>query len=122
MSPYCLRPLNFNLLDYVLHLATPGEVVRHDDYTGDDIVEGCGVYKYDHYLRIRLSEAWHVPELLGRMPAYPLPESGQLDKASYALFAMLLFKPWRNMERDLMRLSSETVQSFCGSLYFSERT
>ena len=59
------------------------------------------------HVQLRLHEAWHVPELLGKLPESPECADSVEEKGKYALFAMLLFQPWRNGE-DILRKNSST--------------
>ena len=54
---------------------------------------------YDHYRQLRCDRAWRVPELGGYMPHKPSedgPDATPEVRGRYALFVMLLFRPWRN--------------------------
>ena len=53
--------------------------------------------EYPYRLRLRVREAWRVPVMFGRMPTSPDKNSSIQAKGEYALFAMLLFRPWRGL-------------------------
>ena len=49
----------------------------------------------DHYREIRVAEPWRVPQIFGHIPQLPTELSTATARGKYALFAMLLFRPWR---------------------------
>ncbi|MCS5701309.1 MAG: hypothetical protein NZ847_01555, partial [Acidobacteria bacterium] len=55
---------------------------------------------YDHYRVLRLTTPWRLPVLFGRMPPNPQSDSTAHDKARYAMFMMMMLRPWRSPERD----------------------
>ena len=60
-----------------------------------DPVTGNQLLRYDHVRELRLYEAWRAPVLLGKMPACPSADDSPERKGTYAMFIMLLFRPWR---------------------------
>ena len=50
---------------------------------------------YEYYATLRTQDAWRVPLLLGKLPARPSEEATSEERGHYALFIMLLFRPWR---------------------------
>ena len=69
--------------------ATGASCVLHDE-------EGNIASSADHYVEIRTQEPWRVPLIYGRFPKRPQPDSEPSARGEYALFAMLLFRPWRS--------------------------
>ena len=69
--------------------------------------EGQVMLRADHYREIRLTEPWKVPLLFGSLPAPPKADSDDEQKGYYAMFCMLLLRPWRNI--------SLAVRSWIGS-------
>jgi hypothetical protein len=57
--------------------------------------EGVKLTVADHYREIRLGEPWRVPLLFGKFPTAPDAESSVLEEGHYAMFAMMLLRPWR---------------------------
>ena len=55
------------------------------------------VLRADHYREICLREPWKVPLLFGNLPAPPKDSSDEIAKGKYALFAMMLLRPWRDL-------------------------
>ena len=53
------------------------------------------IIKADHFRQLRLQKAWSIPQFAGRLPATPDERTSAEDKAKFALFTMLLFRPWR---------------------------
>lgn len=51
---------------------------------------------YDHYRQLRTHTPWRVPELVGYVPPRCHDLNCPEQCGRYALFAMLLFRPWRN--------------------------
>ena len=62
-----------------------------------DAVPVAGPY----YCGVRVGQVWCVPIILGRYPKTPSAESTVEDKGRFALFMLLLFKPWRDLKKDL---------------------
>jgi hypothetical protein len=58
---------------------------------------GVVLLRADHYRQIRTDEPWRVPVLLGALPTTPHSESTAEEKGKYALFIMMLFRPWRSV-------------------------
>jgi len=59
---------------------------------------GAKLYKYRYYLRLKTHSAWKVPAPFGRLPHCPDETSTTKEKANYALYMMLLFRPHRLLE------------------------
>ena len=55
---------------------------------------------YEYHVRLRVDTAWRVPVLYGKLPMKPDDQSTREEKGSYALFIMLLFRPWRGVDRN----------------------
>ena len=53
------------------------------------------ILRYDHFRTLRASKAWRVPLLLGKSPSCPQKDSTAQEKGMYALYMMMLFRPWR---------------------------
>ena len=58
---------------------------------------GKSLHHYRYYPKLRTTEAWFVPTLYGRMPKKPVADADPEEKGKYALFVMLLFRPWRGV-------------------------
>ena len=54
-----------------------------------------------YYCRVVLDSAWCVPIILGRFPKNPTSDSTLEQKGRFALFMLLLFKPWRSLKKDI---------------------
>eukprot|EP00973_Karenia_brevis_P030581 4217739-Karenia_brevis.AAC.1 len=59
--------------------------------------DGCW-YDYNHYRVLRTHRPWRVPILYGRMPRKPDDKSNAEDRGRYAVFMMLMFRPWRSVQ------------------------
>ena len=57
--------------------------------------DGVRASSADHYRQIRLREPWRVPQIFGHIPQLPTADSTSEARGDYALFAMVLFRPWR---------------------------
>ena len=81
-------------------LDSRGNIIPHPDYQGVDgimaLVDGCGIYKYSHYLALHTHSAWHIPEFRNGLPRTPTDESPPKDRANWAILMLLLFKHWRS--------------------------
>ena len=55
------------------------------------------LYTYAYYVHLRLHAPWRVPILYGRLPRLPDPKAPAYEKATYALFIMMLFRPHRSL-------------------------
>ena len=64
----------------------------------------------DHYRELETTRPWRIPELFGYMPPAPAETSPVEDKGRFALFTMLLFRPWRNPALALVRWVSPTLE------------
>ena len=62
--------------------------------------------RYDHYRMLRTQTAWSVPMLLGKLPRRPEESDSAEDQGRYAVFVMMLFRPWRDLK--------ETVRAWAG--------
>ena len=56
------------------------------------------IYRYAYYVRLRTDKSWKVPVLYGRHLAVPDDAAPAAEKASYALFLMVLFRPRRRVD------------------------
>ena len=54
------------------------------------------ITRADHYREICLDEPWKIPLLFGTLPRPPKADSDAAEKGTYALFSMLLLRPWRD--------------------------
>ena len=54
------------------------------------------------YCKVLTKTAWLVPNILGRFPRTPSPTSASEERGHFAVFMLLLFKPWRSLKRDLL--------------------
>ena len=59
--------------------------------------------RYDHYRELRLHKPWRVPVLFGKMPATPTSTSSSEERGRYAVFMMMLFRPWRHLEQTVLK-------------------
>ena len=114
---------NYHILSYiilsdvilcflVLCYVNLGAVIRHCDCEQEKEVDSCGLFRYAHYRHLLLEEGWQVPELIGRWPRTPSADATLEEKVKFALFAMLLFRPWRWEEDcpDILWRSSSTLR------------
>ena len=51
----------------------------------------------DHYRVIRTDTVWEIPLLCGKAPILPKEDDSAETKGKYALYAMMLLRPWRSM-------------------------
>ena len=58
---------------------------------------GKNLHYYRYYPKLRTTKSWVVPTLYGRMPKKPASDADDEEKGKYALFVMLLFRPWRGV-------------------------
>ena len=61
------------------------------------------LHKANYYYRLRTKKAWRVPVVHGTKPQLPTTESNALEKGQYALWMLLLFKPWRDVIEDILK-------------------
>ena len=61
-----------------------------------DPLTGKEILRYDHFRELLLDRAWRVPVLLGKLPQSPATDASAEQKGTYAMFMMLLFRPWRS--------------------------
>jgi len=54
--------------------------------------------KYDHYRVLRLHSPWRIPVLCGGLPSTPTAASTAEEKGRFAIFMMMLFRPWRDLD------------------------
>ena len=69
-----------------------------DDVSGEPLVHA------PFYCHVRDNVSWRVPILYGHRPHTPDAHSTSRDRGLYGLWMLLLFYPWRNVERDLLGL------------------
>ena len=55
-----------------------------------------------YYCGVREDEAWPVPIVYGKEPRTPNDDSTSCERGTYALWMLLLFHPWRDVERDVL--------------------
>lgn len=78
---------------------------------------------YDHYRVLRTHTPWRVPVMYGRMPRRPDSQSSSEDRGKYALFLMMLFRPWRRPDADVVAwagpcaLSLTCIEDFWDALF-----
>ena len=53
------------------------------------------LFEYEYYVRLRTDTSWRVPVLHGKIPKSLANATTMKDKAMFALFVMLLFRPHR---------------------------
>ena len=66
-----------------------------------DPATGLPLRYYDHYRKLRVDTPWRVPELLGYVPRKPTDGDPPELAGRYALYVLLLFRPWRNVRAAL---------------------
>ncbi len=64
---------------------------------------------YNHYRILRTEKPWKVPILYGAIPRLTGASTTAQDRGRYAIFMMLLFRPWRDKD--------EAVQSWAGACF-----
>ena len=91
-----------------------GAALRQASYRQDPIMSktfphrplidsaGEPLHKYGYYVRLKTHGSWKVPVLYGRSPAVPDDNASAAEKANYAFYLMLLFRPYRHID-DLIR-------------------
>ena len=62
------------------------------------------IHRYAFYPRLLTDEPWRVPVLHGRIPANPDENSPLEEKGRFALFILVLFRPWRNLKEEILGL------------------
>lgn len=65
---------------------------------------------YDHYRKLRLDKPWRLPQLSGYFPHRPTNTEDCEALGRYALYVMLLFRPWRNTRAALAKWSGITTR------------
>ena len=60
-------------------------------------------------MRLRTDKPWKVPLLFGRLPGVPDVKAPTQKKGHYALFMMMMFRPFRLMDVFIRDLLGETV-------------
>ena len=58
--------------------------------------------EYAYYLSLRTHKAWRCPELIGRIPSRIHEASTSREKGEFALFVMLLLRPYRCFETEIL--------------------
>ena len=64
---------------------------------------------YNHYRHIRTHKPWRVPILYGRMPRLPQESSTPEERGRFAIFMMMLFRPWRDSDEAVDRWSGGSL-------------
>ena len=59
--------------------------------------ENKPIHRYGFYVRLRTMEAWRVPILYGKQPSPVDATAPASEKANYAMYLMMLFRPHRLM-------------------------
>ena len=72
--------------------------VLMDDETGEPLVHA------PFFCHVRDAKPWYVPVVYGHRPHTPDAHSTPRDRGLYGLWTLLLFYPWRNVQRDLLEL------------------
>ena len=72
-----------------------GKVLMNDE-TGEPLVHA------PFFCHVRDAEPWYVPVVYGHRPHTPDAHSTPRDRGLYGLWMLLLFYPWRNVQRDLL--------------------
>jgi hypothetical protein len=57
---------------------------------------------YPFYVSLRKQKAWRCPEMIGHIPARVDDTSTPRQKGELGLFIMLLFRPYRSFEKDVL--------------------
>jgi hypothetical protein len=57
---------------------------------------------YAYFLSLRTHKAWRCPELIGRIPSRIHDASTSREKGEFALFVMLLLRPYRSFETEIL--------------------
>ena len=55
------------------------------------------IYTPDHYRVVRTETVWKIPVLLGKAPFLPKEDDSAETKGKYALYVMMLLRPWRSL-------------------------
>ena len=82
-----------------------GTVLRSRHFPDEVLHSGASTHvlvQADLYCRVQTGQAWCVPVILGRFPKTPTDVSTHEEKGRFALFMMLLFKPWRRLKKDIL--------------------
>ena len=72
-----------------------GKPVKSETMSCNLQENGKLIREYPYYVSLRTEEAWRVPLILGKIPSPPKADDSSKTKGNYALFMMLLFKPWQ---------------------------
>ena len=64
--------------------------------------EGKPYVTAPYYCGVITKKAWLVPNILGRFPKTPSSTSTSEERGHFAVFMLLLFKPWRNLKHDVL--------------------
>ena len=59
----------------------------------------------EKHMRLRLATAWHIPDLIGKLPNTPTADSTLAEKGRWAAFVLALFHPWRRFDTDVLQIA-----------------
>lgn len=66
------------------------------------ILDGKPLRRYPYFCSLLTTIAWKVPMLLGKIPPTPKNDATAEQKGRYALFIMMLFRPWLGQVPDFI--------------------
>ena len=64
---------------------------------------------YAYYVALRTFKAWRCPELIGHIPPRLHEESTQRQKGEFALFVMLLLRPYRSFHKEVLEEAQKHI-------------
>jgi hypothetical protein len=64
---------------------------------------------YAYYIALRTFKAWRCPELIGHVPPRVHKESTQRQKGEFALFVMLLLRPYRSFHKEILEEAQKHI-------------
>ena len=65
--------------------------------------------EYPYVLSLRTHKAWRCPELIGRIPSRIHDTSTSREKGEFALFVMLLLRPYRYFETEILEEARRNI-------------
>jgi hypothetical protein len=65
--------------------------------------------EYAYYLALRTHKAWRCPELIGHIPPRIHDKSTVREKGEFALFVMLLLRPYRSFKKEVLEEAQTKV-------------
>jgi hypothetical protein len=72
-------------------------------------IESSYLREYAYYVALRTHKAWRCPELIGHIPPRIHDESTFREKGEFALFVMLLFRPYRCFKTEVLEEAQKKV-------------